>query len=96
MTEKRRHPRWSGSEHTYVCWTDAQGDYRQEKAAVGDVSSRGLSVALKVRIECRTQVSLRSSMGGVTTSACVRHVRQKGLRYIAGLELPMPESYRHG
>ena len=94
MTEKRRHPRCTASENTLVFWTDAQGRYWQERAAVGDISSHGICVALRNRIEPRTRVSLKSATNDVTMTACVRYVRQKGLRYFAGLELPTPESNR--
>ena len=92
MTEKRRQLRCTASENTLVCWTDAQGRYWQERAAVGDISPQGICVALRSRIEERTQVGLRSVPNAVTVTACVRYVRQKGLRYFAGLELPKPES----
>jgi hypothetical protein len=91
MTEKRRHPRCPVSEDTHVFWTDPQGRYWQEKAKVVDMSASGLGLAMKKRVEVRTQVGLRSVIGRVTVSAYVRHIRQRGLLYITGLELPRPE-----
>ena len=96
MTEKRLHPRCPASEHTHIFWTDAQGRYWQERAAVTDISSTGLRVALRNRLAERTQVGLRSAIGSVTVSACVRHVRQEGLQFLTGLELPTPVSSRRG
>lgn len=96
MTEKRRHFRQPASEQTHVFWTDAQGHYWQERATVVDSSALGLSVALRSRIEPRTQVGLRSAPGSMTVSASVRHVQQKGLSFRTGLELPTPESPSRG
>lgn len=96
MTEKRRHVRQPAEDQTHVFWTDDQGRYWQEKAAVNNISACGLGVALRNRIEARTQVGLRSAAGSITTSAKVRHVRQKGMKFLAGLELPTPVSPSRG
>ena len=91
MTEKRQHPRHPVSEHTHIFWTDSQGRYWQEKAKVVDMSASGLGLALKNRVEARTHIWLRSGIGSVPVSAYVRHVRQRGLLYFTGVELPRPE-----
>jgi hypothetical protein len=96
MTEKRRHARRPADDQIHVFWTDAQGRYWQEKVPVNDISLTGLRVALRNRIEARTQVGIRSAADSATTSARVRHVRQSGLRFLAGLELPTPESPSRG
>ena len=96
MTEKRRQPRQPASEQTHVFWIDAQGRFWQERATVVDASAIGLSVALRSRLEPRTQVGLRSAPGNMTVSANVRHVQQKGMNFRTGLELPTPESPSRG
>lgn len=94
MTEKRRHFRRPADGHTYLFWTDAEGRFWQEKATVTDMSSGGLNVTLRNKIPERTQVCVRSAPGSVPVTAWVRHVRQKGLLYFTGLELPTRESHR--
>ena len=91
MSEKRRDTRRPASDHTLVFWRDAEGRYWQERAAITDISATGMAIVLRNRIEPRTQIGLRTRPDGVTVSASLRHIRQKGLTYVAGLELPRPE-----
>jgi len=88
MKEKRRRARCPANEQTHVFWTDSQGRFWQEHAPVTDISSEGLGLILRTRPAERTQVGLRSNAGSATITGTVRHVRQKGLRFLTGVELP--------
>jgi len=96
MSEKRGRDRCLTNNQAHVFWTDASGQYRQEKATITDISPAGIGIVIGSRIEARTQLGIRSSAWPTTVSASVRHSRQKGLNYFTGLELPMPESSSRG
>ena len=96
MTEKRRHSRFPVERHTQVFWTGAQGQFFQETAKIVEASASGVRLELRSRIADRTNVNLRVPPGSTILSGSVRHVRQRGLIYLTGIELPNPESLSRG
>ena len=70
-----------------VLWNEPASQPRYAKAFCSDVSEHGLSLETSDPIPMGTRISLRADSGALFGDARVKHVAQRGAKYIVGVEL---------
>ena len=83
--EKRRSPRFPFEVVVQVLWVDQQGHHRSNGRCI-EVSETGIRLELPAKVGTNCIVTVKSQEYGLNTSAQVRHVVQRGLKYHVGLE----------
>ncbi len=86
-TEKRRSQRIDLNEEGTLSWQAEDGMTYWERVKVMNLSDQGAIVELTQKLPGRQLVHLLVPSWKVDSSGTVRHVKQKGLKYLVGLEL---------
>ncbi len=71
----------------YLLWDEDSCQPRYVKVLSSEVSERGMSVETSQFVPLDARILLRSDTGAMCGGAWVKHVTQRGPRYLVGLEL---------
>jgi hypothetical protein len=84
--EKRRSPRHQIRTKLKVSWTDVDGRYHFLDAECLNASETGVRVLLPSRVDTNCYINVKSVLLGLNSSARVRNVTPRGIKFEVGLE----------
>ena len=84
--ERRRSTRRQLKTRLRVSWTDGDGKFHFFDSQCIDVSETGVRFLFPIRVDSSCYINVRCLGLGLNTSARVRSVRSKGLKFEVGLE----------
>jgi hypothetical protein len=86
-TEKRRYQRIEVNEPGSISWQTEEGATMSDKIVMLNLAENGAMIEMTRKLPYRQAVLVKVPAWEIDSSATVRYVRQRGLKYRVGLEL---------